>query len=119
MGRRGDGCGADSRVGPATSAEVFGDASSTYRRLRPHASATLRLYSTASLTRPAVRHAKLDVHVGLVGGRNRVVCADACGEVVDEVDEGIPNLGDVATELGLSAPQPSPAPPHPECRSRR
>jgi hypothetical protein len=36
------------------------------------------------------------------------------GEVVDEVDEGITtHLGDVATELGLSAPPP-PAPPRPE-----
>jgi hypothetical protein len=37
------------------------------------------------------------------------------GEVVDEVDEGITkHLGDVATELGLSAPPPPPAPPRPE-----
>lgn len=37
------------------------------------------------------------------------------GEVVDEVDEGITtHLGDVATELGLSAPPPPPVPPSPE-----
>jgi hypothetical protein len=37
------------------------------------------------------------------------------GEVVDEVDEGITkHLGDVATELGLSAPPPPPAPSRPE-----
>ena len=37
------------------------------------------------------------------------------GEVVDEVDEGITkHLGDVATELGLSAPEPPPPPPPPE-----
>jgi hypothetical protein len=47
------------------------------------------------------------------------------GEVVDEVDEGITtHLGDVATELGLSAPAPPPplrAPevPNPPLRSRR
>ncbi|MDT5209863.1 MAG: hypothetical protein QOF67_2278 [Mycobacterium sp.] len=46
-------------------------------------------------------------------------------EVVDEVDEGITtHLGDVATELGLSAPPPPPAPSrpevsHPPLRSRR
>ena len=41
------------------------------------------------------------------------------GEVVDEVDEGITkHLGDVATELGLSAPAPPPAPPPtPEVRA--
>jgi hypothetical protein len=37
------------------------------------------------------------------------------GEVVDEVDEGITkHLGDVATELGLSAPAPPPPLPRPE-----
>jgi hypothetical protein len=37
------------------------------------------------------------------------------GEVVDEVDEGITtHLGDVATELGLSAPPTPPAPSRPE-----
>ena len=37
------------------------------------------------------------------------------GEVVDEVDEGVTkHLGDVATELGLSAPEPPPPPPRPE-----
>jgi len=37
------------------------------------------------------------------------------GEVVDEVDEGVTkHLGDVATELGLSAPPPPPAPSRPE-----
>jgi hypothetical protein len=47
------------------------------------------------------------------------------GEVVDEVDEGITkHLGDVATELGLSAPPPPPtlkAPevPQPPLKSRR
>ena len=42
--------------------------------------------------------------------RIRVVCADASArDVVDEVDEGITkHLGDVATELGLSAPEPPP-----------
>jgi len=37
------------------------------------------------------------------------------GEVVDEVDEGVTkHLGDVATELGLSAPAPPPPPEAPE-----
>jgi hypothetical protein len=37
------------------------------------------------------------------------------GEVVDEVDEGITqHLGDVATELRLTAPEPPPPPPRPE-----
>jgi hypothetical protein len=37
------------------------------------------------------------------------------GDVVDEVDEGIAkHLGDVATELGLSAPATPPPPPRPE-----
>src|SRR6202022_1839646 len=37
------------------------------------------------------------------------------GEVVDEVDEGITkHLGDVASELGLSAPAPPPPLPRPE-----
>jgi hypothetical protein len=37
------------------------------------------------------------------------------GEVVDEVDEGITtHLGDVATELDLSAPEPPPPMPRPE-----
>jgi hypothetical protein len=37
------------------------------------------------------------------------------GEVFDEVDEGITtHLDDVATELGLSAPEPAPAAPQPD-----
>src|SRR6201999_666873 len=37
------------------------------------------------------------------------------GRVVDEVDEGITtHLGDVATEVGLSAPEPPPRAPTPE-----
>jgi hypothetical protein len=39
-------------------------------------------------------------------------------EVVDEVDEGITtHLGDVATELGLTAPEPPPPPARPEVSS--
>ena len=49
------------------------------------------------------------------------MCGHRVGEVVDEVDEGITTqLGDVATELGLSAPGRRPTPPPPgDLRRRR
>jgi hypothetical protein len=60
-------------------------------------------------------------HLPLAGASRRRVgefesyVRTRAGEVVDEVDEGVTkHLGDVATELGLSAPPPPPAPSRPE-----
>ena len=48
-------------------------------------------------------------------GRFETYVHTRAGDVVDEVDEGITqHLGDVATELALSAPETPPPPPRPE-----
>ena len=48
------------------------------------------------------------------------MCGTRVGEVVDEVEDGITkHLADVATELGLTAPEPPPPPPPPDGVARR